>query len=261
LRRREGAAGGAEVAGGAALLVVFEGGDEPVGAVDGGVVVAPVAGVGKDSADGLVYAGVVEHGPDGGDHGLIQADVVGVLADLGSEDDVLVVDRGLGVEALHPAAGGVHDAAVGVGGVGAGRRRRCGLGRLAGGGGSRGGLLHVRVGVDGLGHLRGGVLGGGGGGRPGLGCGLGGDAGAHCGLVGLGAGQRRLRVLGFAAAQLAALAASARAAAARWSASAAAAASWASMVASVASSRASRSLGLASCAGSWARSNRPGWAS
>ncbi|HLG00306.1 MAG TPA: hypothetical protein VI916_07535, partial [Acidimicrobiia bacterium] len=76
-----------------------------------------MAGIGEHGADGLLNPdeGLILHG--GADHGVELADVVGLVGHRRDHDDPVLVHHRLGVVALDPALRGLHDAAVGVGGV------------------------------------------------------------------------------------------------------------------------------------------------
>jgi hypothetical protein len=79
-------------------------------AVTGRVVLGPVAGIGEHQTDAVGDPDLFEGLSDGVDHRLVEADVVGVVRDVAGDDDLAVVDRCLGVVALHPAGGALHDA-------------------------------------------------------------------------------------------------------------------------------------------------------
>jgi TrwC relaxase len=78
----------------------------------------PVAGVGQQRPGPLGDPGGGKRGGGGGQHRVELLQVVGLLGQLGRDDDLLAGGDRLGVVALQAALAGVHQAAVGVGDVG-----------------------------------------------------------------------------------------------------------------------------------------------
>jgi hypothetical protein len=96
-----------------ALLPVLDSGDQQLGAFGEQVVLGAVAGVRQQHADLGGDSGVDQVLLGLGEHGLQLAHVVGVLGDVGGEDDLLLGHDRLGVVALDEALGELHEPGVG----------------------------------------------------------------------------------------------------------------------------------------------------
>src|ERR1700722_9497989 len=160
-----GSRGGAGVAGLFLEVAVLAGGDEPVGAGAGHVVLGFVAGVGEDQADEAPAAGAARAagaggvragggarpgggagggglaggdegggGLGGGEHGLEPGDVAGGAGEAGGDDEAVFAGEVLGVVALDEgAAADGHEPGVRVGGVPGPLAAFPGAGGVAGG--------------------------------------------------------------------------------------------------------------------------------
>ena len=135
---------GLAVLAGLALAAVPGRRDQQLGRVgDGGDVVdRPVAGVGQRRLGLLFDAGGGQRGGRGLEHGLELVDVVGLVGELGGDDQLVQGGDRLGVVALHGGVAGVQEAAVGVGDVGDG----LGVGGLLRAGFERAGCVALALG-------------------------------------------------------------------------------------------------------------------